>query len=123
MFESDVVGNLDGRDLIWLTVLGSVLRQPLTLGELVVRLEALVLDELDGSPRHISRCLHEMDRGGHIVLANVGRGWRVSLGPRGRETFLRLMGAADAPNTPSLAEIGRRIRAGFAALTRAASAA
>lgn len=123
MIETDMVGDLEGRDLIWLTVLGCVLRQPVPLGELVMRLEALVLGELDGSPRHISRCLHEMDRGGHIILANSGKGWTVSLGPKGRDTFARLMGAeAPVEHAPSLAGLGRRIRAGFAALAGSAAA-
>jgi hypothetical protein len=116
MIEADMLGDLDGRDLIWLTVLGSVLCEPMALGVLVMRLEALVLGELDETPLSISRCLHEMNRGGHIVLANTGKRWRVSLGPRGRDTFLRLMGAREISHASSLAAIGHRIRAAFAGL-------
>lgn len=115
MIESDVVGDLDGRDLIWLMALGNVLGGPLSLGILVSRLERLVLDELDGSPRHISRCLHEMERGGHIVMSNDGKRWRVSLGARGRDTFTRLMNAQPAGAAPDVTELSRRVKAGLAA--------
>lgn len=109
-----------GLNLLWLTVLGHVQRAPVPLGVLVMRLEAL-MGELDESPRGISRCLHEMDRGGHIVLANRGRGWWVSLGPNGRATFHALMDDRSPATAPDLEAIGQRLRQGFATMSVAAA--
>lgn len=114
MSATDLVGDLQGRDLIWLTVLGNVLSGPVVLGVVVSRLEDLVLNELNGSPRNIARTLHEMQRGGHIMLTNDGLRWRVSMGPRGRESFTRLMQSRPLPHAPSLDGLAQRIRAGFA---------
>jgi DNA-binding PadR family transcriptional regulator len=78
------------RELVQLAVLGNVIHGPMGLGALVAQIEDLVLGELDGSPRSIARTLHEMQRSGHIVLANDGKRWRVSLGPKGRDGFFQL---------------------------------
>lgn len=112
MIADDVVGDLEGRDLIWLTVLGTVMAGPVTLGVVVSQLEGLVLGELDGSPRIIARSLHEMERGGHIVLATDGKRWRVSLGKHGRVTFRRLMeGSPASAVATGLEDLARRVRA------------
>ncbi len=79
------------QELVQLAVLGNVMEGPMGLGALVAQIEDLVLGELDGSPRNIARTLHEMQRSGHIVLANDGKRWRVSLGPKGRDGFSHLL--------------------------------
>lgn len=116
MTRPDLIGDTEGRDLIWLTVLGHVMRKPVPLGILVSRIESLVLEELDGTPRNIAAGLIEMDRGGHISLTNDGKRWSIALGPRGRETFEALMDAGPAPAFSPLKEVASRVRADFAGL-------
>lgn len=110
----DLIGDPQGRDLIWLTVLGHLMRGPMALGILVARIERLVLEELDGSPRNIAAGLIEMDRGGHISLTNDGKRWRVALGRNGRQTFQALMDTGPAPAFSPLKDVASRVRAGFA---------
>lgn len=116
MAPCDLIGDPAGRDLIWLTVLGQVMNGPLPLGILVSRIEGVVLDELDGTPRNIAAGLIEMDRGCHIQLRNDGRRWSVTLGPKGRETFRSLMQAGPAPDWPPIKQAAGRIRARLAPL-------
>lgn len=116
MIPPDLIGDIKGRDLVWLTVLGHVMRGPVPLGILVSRIERLVLEELDGTPRNIAAGLIEMDRGGHIALTNDGKRWRVSIGAKGRETFEALMKAGPIPSYSPLKEVASRVRADFAGM-------
>lgn len=93
MATSETTGDPRGGERVRLSILGHVMDGPMVLGALVAHIEGLMLGELNGSPRTIARTLHEMQRAGHIILANDGRRWRVSLGPQGRDGFTQLMRA------------------------------
>lgn len=100
MALSEPTDSLQASELVRMSILGHVMHGPMVLGALVSRIEELVLGELNGSPRTIARTLHEMQRGGHIVLANDGRRWRVSLGPKGRDSFTRLLQSQQGEGIP-----------------------
>lgn len=104
MITAETAGNLQASELVRLSILGHVMHGPMVLGALVARIEELVMGELNGSPRTIARTLHEMQRGGHIILANDGRRWRVSLGPKGRDSFSRLLQSQQDGDASALAK-------------------
>ncbi|HSV28930.1 MAG TPA: hypothetical protein VLL76_05210 [Candidatus Omnitrophota bacterium] len=100
--------DLDGRELVWLAVLGCVARGPVVLGQVLAHVEHEVGHWTEAAA--VSRYLHEMARGGHIVLACDGRRWMVSTGPKGGQTLARLMGLSPDPNSPSLRRAFQRLR-------------
>lgn len=104
MAASDPSSDLHGSEIVRLAILNHVMHGPMVLGALVARIEALVMGELNGSPRSIARTLHEMQRGGHIVLTNDGLRWRVSLGAKGRDSFSQLMQSHQADGLPFLGQ-------------------
>lgn len=88
--------DLDGRDLVWLGILGCVQRGSLPLGQLLMRVEHEVGPWTGGAA--VARALHEMARGGHIALECDGARWMVAPGRRTRETLDRLMGRVPSPH-------------------------
>jgi hypothetical protein len=88
--------DLDGRDLVWLAILGAVARGPLPLGQLLMRVEHEVGPWTGGAA--VARSLHEMARGGHIRLECDGARWNVAAGPRAEATLDRLMGRVPSPH-------------------------
>ena len=82
--------DLDGRDMLWRTVLDCVAMAPAELGRVVAHVERHCDD--DTLTRRLAGFLQEMARGGHIRLANDGRRWMVALGPKGAATRARLAG-------------------------------
>lgn len=99
--------DLDGRDLVWLAILGCVQGGAKPLGEVLMRVEHEI-GPVAMVPS-IAPFLHEMARGGHIRLECDGARWNVTPGPRFRQTLDRLTGRLPSPHLGGIRKAYRRL--------------
>lgn len=92
--------DLDGRDLIWLAVLGAVAGEKCKLKPILEQIERIA-GNFALSPK-VAICLQEMVKGGHVRLYTDGHDWTLAMGEQGPETLDRLLALHPHSHSPSL---------------------
>jgi hypothetical protein len=97
--------HLQGRDLIWMTVLGAAARASVTVEDVCAMAADL------GGPSLVSACVDEMLRGGNLRMGSprLGPDTRIVTTAAGLETLAMLSLATLPPEETALGRVARRV--------------